>query len=220
MEDPMVLPGLERLLNVCQRLNLGLETSPPDREPLTAGSLLEGLPFDPVLASVYTRLGHAAFATKVKRWVLDRSDDGVHGLKEINKRWRQNWWEDLGVPVIVFGGDIYTYATVPGLADEWGRQPVVEVNTYEIDGLHVMPVASNVDRFFDTYACYLEALVTDPDYLEFGHKQLVFPWDATDILARDERLVELMRAGGFDPLMKNADEETRRWADKVMGVPA
>src|SRR5690242_17813766 len=154
--EPMALPGLERLLDVCQRLNLGLKTSPPAREPLKAGSLLEGVPFDPMLASVYARLGHAAFATKMLRWVLTRSDDPVHRLEEENKWWRENWWGELGEPVIVFGGDVYTYATVPGLADEQGRQPVVLVDTYEFEP-QVMPVASNVDRFFDTYARYLEA---------------------------------------------------------------
>jgi hypothetical protein len=215
--ESMALPGLERLLEVCQRLNLGLKTSPPAREPLRAGSLLEGLPFDPILASVYARLGHAAFATKVTGWVLDRSDDQVHRLEESNKYWRENWWKELGEPVIVFGGDVYTYATVPGLADEWGRQPVVEVNTYEYDP-KVMPIASNVDRFFDSYSRYLEALIADPWYQETGEKDLIFPWHATEILARDERLVELMRAGRFDSLMKNVDAETRDWAAKVMGT--
>ncbi len=32
---------------------------------------------------------------------------------------------------------------------------------YEPD-FHVMPLASNVDRFFDSYSRYLEALVADP----------------------------------------------------------
>jgi hypothetical protein len=73
--EPIPLPGLERLLEVCQRLNLGLETSPPAREPLRAGSLLEGVPFDPVLASVYARLGHAVFAAKLRCWSLIQSDD-------------------------------------------------------------------------------------------------------------------------------------------------
>jgi hypothetical protein len=50
-----------------------------------------------------------------------------------------------------------------------------------------------------------------------GETDLIFPWDATEILARDERLVELMRAGRLDSLMKNVDEETHRWADRVMG---
>jgi hypothetical protein len=205
-------------MDVCQRLNLGLETSPPAREPLKAGSLLEGVPFDPILASVYARMGHAAFATKAADWSLDASTDNEHALEKTNTWWRENWWEELGTPVIVFGGDIYAYATVPDLADAWGRQPVVEVNTYEIDGLYVMPVASNVDRFFDSYSRYLEALAMDPRFQQTGEKDLLFPWDATELLARDERLVELMRAGRFDSLMKNMDDSTRRWFAKVTGT--
>jgi hypothetical protein len=213
----MALPGLERLMEVCQRLNLRLETLPPAREPLKAGSLLEGLPFDPVLASVYARLGLARFATEltVAGWRLERSDDQVHGLEKENKWWREAWWQEVGEPMIVFGGDLYTYATVPRLADARGMQPVVRVDTYEEP--YVLPVASNVDRFFDTYSRYLEAFVADPDYQRTGDSDLLFPWDATDILARDERLVELMRAGCFDSLMKIRDDSTRRWFEKVTG---
>jgi hypothetical protein len=217
--ESMALPGLDRLIDVCQRLKLGLETSPPAREPLKAGRSLEGVPFDPVLASVYARLGHASFATKMMGWGLIRSDDEVHRLEERNKWWRENWWEALGEPVIVFGGDVYTYATVPALADGWGRQPVVEVNTYEYEP-KVIPIASNVDRFFDSYARYLEALVADSRHQETGEMNLSFPWAATEILTRDERLVELMRAGRFDALMKNVDDETRGWAARVVGTQA
>lgn len=216
----MELPGLERLMEVCQRLHLGLETSPPAREPLKAGGILEGVPFDPILASVYARLGHAVFAANAMCWTLMQSDDKDHSLQEHNKWWRENHWEELGEPVIVFGGATFTYATVPSLADDQGRQPVVQVNTYEFDGLHVMPVASNVDRFFHSYSHYLEALVAHPHYQQTGETELTFPWDTIEILARDERLVELMRAGRFDPLMKNMDDETRRWAAKVMGSAA
>jgi hypothetical protein len=220
MKESVDLPGLERLMAVCQRLKLELETLPPAREPLKAGSLVAGLPFDPVLASVYARVGHAAFATNLGGcgWVLERSDDQVHGMEEETRRWGEMWWEEFGEPMIVFGGSIYTYATVPSLADERGWQPVVEVCTYEGD-LLVMPVASNVDRFFDTYSRYLEAVVADPHYLETGEKELSFPWDVTEVLVRDERLVELMRAGRFDSLMKNGDDSTRRWAARVMGSP-
>ncbi|HLM43576.1 MAG TPA: hypothetical protein VK458_06895 [Myxococcaceae bacterium] len=216
----MSLPGLERLLNVCQRLKLSVETLPPAREPLKAGSLLEGLPFDPVLASVYARVGHATFATELVGigWVLERSDDQVHGVEKENKWWREEWWQEVGEPVIVFGGDLHTYVSVPRLADEKGRQPVVRVDTYESDP-KVMPVASNVDRFFESYSRFLEVVVADPRYLEKGETDLLFPWDATDILARDERLVELMRAGRFESLMKNVDDSTHRWAAKVMGSP-
>ncbi len=213
----MALPGLERLMDVCKRLNLGLRTSPPARKPLRAGSLLEGLPFDPVLASVYARMGHAVFATKLLALALNQSDDNEHGLEKDNKWWREEWWGELGAPVIVFGGDVYTYATVPVLADAWGRQPVVMVDTYEYEP-KVMPVASNVDQFFDTIARYLEVQVSHPRYQESEESELSFPWDATEILARDERLVELMRAGRFDSLMKHVGEETRGWAAKVMGT--
>jgi hypothetical protein len=217
----MELPGLERLMAVCLRLKLRLETLPPAREPLRAGSLLEGLPFDSVLASVYARLGRARFATELTAagWRLERSDDQVHELEEENKRWRERWWEELGEPMIVFGGDLYTYATVPRLADEQGRQPVVQVDTYEEP--YILPVASNVDRFFDTYSRFLEAVVADPDYQQTGDSDLLFPWDATELLARDERLVELMRSRRFDELMKNkkTSEDVRQWFEEVCGVP-
>jgi hypothetical protein len=214
----MALPGLKRLLETCQRLSLGLETSPPAREPLNAGNLLEGLPFDPMLASVYARMGHAVFAANLMGFALIQFDDHEHRLEESNKWWRENYWDALGEPVIVFGGDVYSYATVPGLADDQGRQPVVEVNIYEYEP-KVMPIASNVDRFFDSYSRYLEALVADSRYQASGEMDLTFPWDATEILARDERLVELMRAGRFDSLMKNVEDETRHWAAKVMRRP-
>jgi hypothetical protein len=217
----MALPGLERLMEVCQRLNLCLETLPPAREPLKAGSLLEGLPFDPVLASVYARLGLARFATELigAGWRLKHSDDQVHKLEEENKRWRERWWEELGEPMIVFGGDLYTYATVPRLADERGRQPVVQLDTYEEP--YILPVASNVDRFFDTYSRYLEAVVVDPEYQQTGKSDLLFPGHVPDILARDERLVELMRSRRFDALMQNmkTSEDVRHWFEKVCGVP-
>jgi hypothetical protein len=217
----MELPGLERLMEVCQRLNLRLETLPPAREPLKAGSLLEGLPFDPVLASVYARLGLARFATELTAagWRLERSDDHVRGLEKENKWWRDAWWQEVGEPMIVFGGDLYTYATVPRLADERGRQPVVRVDTYEEP--YVLPVASNVDRFFDTYSRYLEVLVTAPSHQESGDSDFLFPWHVPDILARDERLGELMRARSFDALMQNmkTTEDVRHWFEQVCGAP-
>jgi hypothetical protein len=218
MMESMVLPGLERLMEVCQRLNLSLESLPPSREPLRAGDLLEGLPFDPVLATVYARLGYASFGSGVMGWGLLHSDDRMQELQKRNKWWRGAWWEELGEPMIVFGYDLYAYTTVPRLADERGRQPVVQVDTYEEP--YILPVASNVDRFFDTYSRYLEAVVAAPDYQQTGDSDLLFPWDATEILARDERLVELMRTRRFDELMKNkkTSEDVCHWFEKVCGV--
>ena len=204
--ESVSLPGLERLLDVCQRLNLGLETSPPAREPLRPGSLLGGVPLDPMLASIYARLGHAVFAAKVMCWALIRWDDHEQSLRERNEWWRESWWKELGEPVIVFGGGVFTYATVPGLADEWGRQPVVEVNTYELDGIYVMPVASNVDRFFDSYSRYLEALVAEPLLPEDGREGPHLP------LARDRDPRPGRAVGGVDAsgALRLVDEERGR----------
>jgi hypothetical protein len=218
--ENMTLPGLERLMEVCQRLNLGLETSPPAREPLKVGALLEGVPLDPMLASVYARLGHASFALKVGGVGLTQSDDQEQRFEKSVRWWREEWWEELGEPVIPFASHVYTYATVPGLADGWGRQPVVEVNTYEYEP-RVMPVASNVDRFFDIYSRYLEALIVHPRLPWSSYTELTFPWDVTEVLAQDERLVELMRTRRFDSLMKHVKQskETQRWFERVAGVP-
>jgi hypothetical protein len=151
---------------------------------------------------------------------LTRSDDQENRLKEKARWWREEWWEELGEPVIPFAGHVYTYATLPGLSEGWGRQPVVEVNTYEYEP-RVMPVASSVDRFFDSYSRFLEALIAHPRLPGSSYTELAFPWDATDILARDERLVELMRARRFDSLMKHVKQSkaTRRWFESVAGVP-
>jgi hypothetical protein len=143
----------------------------------------------------------------------------VHGLENENKLWREALWKELGEPVIVFGRDLYTYVTVPHLADERGRQPVVRVDTYEYEP-HVMPVASNVDRFFDSYSRYLEALIAEPDYQQSRETSFLFPLHVPGLLARDEQLVEWMRAGRFDSLMKIMDDSTRHWAARVMGSPA
>jgi hypothetical protein len=213
--DPMKLPGLERLMEVCQRWRLPMTTTPPARVPLRAGSTVGGHPLDPVLAAVYSRLGRALFNKDL--YVL-RVDDSANELEKESKWWRERWQEHFAQPLFNFGGKAslaYYYATVPGLADERGCQPVVEVDTYELDGPYGLPIASDVDRFFDTYSRYLEAVVMHPDYQEPDDLPLAFPWSVPEILARDRRLVELIRAGHFDSLMKKSPE-VKEWAAKVV----
>jgi hypothetical protein len=103
------------------------------------------------------------------------------------------------------------------LADAQGRQPVVHVDTYEEP--YALPVASNVDRFFDTYSRYLEAAVAAaPDYLAEGAPPFSLPWGVPELLARDEALVESLRAGRFNSLMLADDLETQAWIAKVLGA--
>jgi len=215
----IVLPGLERLMDVCRKLAFRLVVEPAGRMPPKAGMLLGKLPLDPILATVYAHIGQAAFATDVAGFILFQHNDTAHDLERHNAWWREDWQEEFALPLVIFGGEpllAHYYATVPALADARGYQPVVRAETYEQP--YALPLASNVDRLFDTYSHYLEALVATPGYESEGATALVFPWDVPHLLSRDERLVELMRAGRFDSLMKSTDE-VRQWVANVVGTP-
>lgn len=216
MSHPEALPGLERLMEVCRRLELGLRTSPPRHTPFTAGTLIEGLPVDPVLAAVYARLGHAVFASAAEAGlVLTRCDDAENKVEADNRWWSEGYRRQLALPTLLFAGEpmmAYYYATVPSLADAQGRQPVIKVDAYE--EVYAIPVASDVDRFFDTYSRYLEALLALPGGREEGISLLPFPWEVPALIGRDGPLVERLAAGHFDSLMLHPD--ARAWARKVL----
>jgi hypothetical protein len=176
---------------------------------------MAGLPFDPVLSAVYARLGFAAFATDADGIVLRRYDDVERKLEEDNHWWSEGHRERLALTTFIFAGEpmmAYHYATVPALADARGRQPVVMVDVYEEH--YALPVASDVDRFFDAYARYLEALMAIPGPKK--ESQLSFPWGVPEVIGRDEKLVELIHSGRFDLLMPNA--EARGWASRVVNA--
>jgi hypothetical protein len=191
----MMLPGLEQLLDTCGRLRLSLETKPPEENPPAPGTLMEGHPFAPREAGLIL--------------------DGTSELAEKNREWQESWQEQLALPLFVFGGEpllAHHYAMVPGLANEQGVQPVVRVNTHEEP--FALPISSSVDRLFTLYSRYLEALVATPGHEDEGSAVLLFPWDVPWLLASDERLVELIRAGRFDPIMKK-DGSTVEWLSQL-----
>jgi hypothetical protein len=205
MRSVSALPGFERLLEVCRSRVHPMKLEPP----LESGGLL----VDPVLAAVHARVGYL--------WVRDgfslfpARHERRPDLRRENEHWRRQWAEPFG-SLLVFARDdrlAYSYATVPSLADERGAQPVVWVDVYE--ALYAVPVASDVDRFFDTWARYLESAPEVPGGEEYAPLDRTFPWSASELIARDRPLVELLRAGRFDFLMeKNA--EARRWAGQVL----
>ncbi|HYH98610.1 hypothetical protein [Hyalangium sp.] len=216
MSSPTELPGLARLMEVCRRLNVEQKVALPGHTPLATGTLIEGLPLDPVLAAVYSRLGYAAFATDVAGFILHRSDDEERQLEAKNQWWREGYRNQLALPTVIFAGEpfmAYHFATVPGLADAQGYQPVVWVDVYAEP--YAIPMASNVDSFFDVYSRYLEALLATPGFKK-GEVPLTFPWEVQGLHARDTRLVELIREGRFDPLMPGMEE--RAWALKVVSA--
>jgi hypothetical protein len=118
----------------------------------------------------------------------------------------------------IFAGEpllAHHYATVPSLADDQGLQPVVKVNVYEEP--YALPIASNVDRFFEAYSLYLEELLSIPNSREEGETLLLFPREVPHIIGRDRRLVNLLQAGRFDRFMPGPEEKA--WARQVAAHP-
>lgn len=209
------LHGLERLLSVCARLGQRVVTTPPGKRPPRPFTHARDMPLDPMLASFYGRMGKANFAPDIDGLLVFEMNDEVNELERWNKELRDSWQKDLFSSFFVFGGEPFLahyYATVPGLADEHGRQPVVWVDSYEKG--YALPAASNVDRLFDTYSRYLEELVAHDDFQESGSAALTFPWRTPHLLARDERLVQLIREERFDRWYPG--QEGKDWASRVL----
>ncbi|WNG54325.1 hypothetical protein F0U59_05665 [Archangium gephyra] len=214
MVSEMPLPGLERLMDVCRKHGFSVESSPPGRSIPAAGELVAGHPFDPVLATVYRRMGGLHIAGKDGELLLHRLDDQVDGLALATGARRRGTQEPFHSSV-AFGciPDLaYYFAVVPGLADERGLQPVIYINAYA--ERYVLPVASDVDRFFDTFSRYLDILVADEGYRLDGMRGVDFPLGVPELIARDRRLVEMLGTGRFDFIM-NLGDEYRDWLARV-----
>ncbi len=181
-----------------------------------------------------------AFGGKLDGFYLYRADN-VNDLVKANEEERQNWPDMFRSSLFIFAGEpalLYCFATVPRLASQEGVQPVVQVDPYE--DLYALPIASSVDRFFDTYSRSLEREVElireDAEFkarmkAKFGSfrpdsllahsfeetPRINFPWEIPDLIARDESLVEMLRAGRFDFLMEDC-EDAKKWVGKVLAA--
>lgn len=228
------LPGLGRLVEVCRKERIPVELGPPVQDIPESGQHVVGLPFDSVLATVYSRMGRAAFGGATEGIRLYPIGERAGRLTEINEERRRRWPARFRTELFLFAVEpalAHFFATVPSLADGRGAQPVVWVDAHE--ELYALPVASDVDAFFDVYARYLEhlgesgrstaeitkdiapgsLLADSSDILALS----IFPWDVPGLIAQDEPLVEMLRAGSFDFLMK-PNKETHEWVDKVLAV--
>lgn len=173
---------------------------------------------DPVLAAFYSRLGGLRLELDL---FIEPCVEQVNGLLLANED-AQRYWPEPFRSLLVFGGQdalSYCYATVPGLADAQGIQPVVEVNPYE--DIHAIPIASSVDRFFDTYARFLDFWYASSGPDTFGDSRPGFPWDVPHIIAGDRPLMAMLVEGRFDSLLfppthgADAHEELRQWLAKL-----
>jgi hypothetical protein len=181
--------------------------------------MMEGLPFDPMLAAFYARFAYAAIALDVTGIIMEPLSDEDRQLEQQNAWWSRGFRQRLALPTLIFAGEphmAYHYAVVPSLADDQGVQPVVRVDVYEEP--YALPVASSVDRFFETYSRYLEALVALPQGREEGGALLTFPWDVPEFIGHDAPLVEGIRTGRFDPFMPGSEEQA--WARRVISAGA
>jgi hypothetical protein len=224
------LPGMNRLLETARRHGVPLETLPAGRSPPKAGEQLYGMPVDPLLAAAFARCGKLFLGSGSTQWaMLTRCDDEVNGLLLENKEWQDyfphdSWPEHFRV-LMLFGNELlYRYATVPELSNSAGRQPVIRVDPYE--DIHALPVASDLDRFFDAYSRYLEIAVRSPESQATGVSWVRFPHGVPEIIASDRPLVDMIKQGRFDRWMYERDktgrvnaadhEGTRAWINEVL----
>ncbi|KFA91611.1 hypothetical protein [Archangium violaceum] len=210
----MPLPGLDRLIEVYRKHGLAMNIKPPGRSPPEAGALVASHPFDPVLAAVYRRLGAADFGDESGgQLFLNRVDDQLNGIALDTEGFRRP--EEPFHSSVIFGnipGLAYYYAVVPKLADEQGRQPVIYIDAYM--DRYVLPIASNVDRFFEALSHYVDMLMVDQGYLFDGMPGIHFPTSVPELIARDRRLVEMIVTGRFDFIM-NLGDEFQDWLARV-----
>ncbi|KFA91609.1 hypothetical protein Q664_20700 [Archangium violaceum Cb vi76] len=201
-------------MEVYRKHGLHMRTLPPGHSPPAGGELVAGYPFDPVLATVYRRLGGADFGGEFGgQLFLDHVNDQLNGVALRTEQFRE---EEEPFRSSVFFGNIpglaYYFAVVPKLADERGRQPVIFVDAYM--DRYVLPIASDVDRFFDALSHFVDMLVVDQGYLFDGMPGIHFPTSVPELIARDRRLVEMIATGRFDFIM-NLGDEFQDWLARV-----
>jgi len=218
MDTAQQLPGLERVLAICQAHGISVDRLPPGGKAPQAGALFMGQPFDPLLAAAFARFGRLMLSPSHS--LLIRCDDEVDGLVTENADSRK-YWPERFQRLIVFGRDMrYAYATVPELASDEGLQPVVWIDPYE--EIYALPIASDVNRFFETYSRYLEAVADEPDFKTRQVPSVAFPWDVPEFLSADAALCTMISTGKFDPWMYQENdasaEGTRQWVAKVQDL--
>lgn len=203
------LPGLDRLIAVCQRHSVPMKLSPPLASAPQRGESIFGEPLDPQLAALYQRLGAAEFSRPAEFSGLalygPGSDEG--GLIR-----RNEWLRERGavqyLSSLVFGWEVgfaFYHGVAPRLAGPRGLQPVLFISAME--ALYAIPVASSVDRFFDLYASYLELAAEPREFEEIG---VHFPWDVQHLIVQDAPLMEQVRAGRFD-FLAGDDKDALDW---------
>jgi hypothetical protein len=214
MPDNTPLPGLERLIATCRRFGFPVELHPPLASAPRPGAQFFGQPVDPLLIALYQRMSFASLG----RLSLLRPDLESDGLISWNEKVKQDDLEPFR-STLLFAKEIgfsYYYGTVPALATAEGLQPIVYASTYSGE-MSAVPVASNLDRFFDVYSRFLELMVVDAGYVETGVAEVHFPWSISHLIAQDEPLMALTRTERFSHLFQH-DAGAQDWVAEVLSI--
>ena len=168
-----------------------------------------------MLAALYQRVGGGDLGTF---FLLRPDHDPDYGLFPENESFKRDGEEPFRSTHLFARkpGFSYFLGTVPALADSAGLQPIVFIAFYPVE-VYGIPIASNLDRFFDLYARYLELMVVDDEYVETGHPGIAFPWSIAHLVAQDRPLIELIRAGRFTPLL-NDYWGAKDWVSDVLSM--
>jgi hypothetical protein len=208
---------LDRLLEVASKHAVPIETQPACRFPPRAGESVYGVPVDPLLAAAFSRFGKLVLGRLgLDTWLMLPGDDEKSGLLLESEEWQgyfpHMFWPDHFRALMPFGSHLlYRYATVPEFANAEGLQPVVFLDPYE--EIHAIPIASSVDRFFDTFSRYVELMVEEPDYQAGSAPMVSFPRGVPELVASDKPLMEMITEGRFDRLMYERNKTG--WRDEV-----
>ena len=217
MHPSLPLPGLDNLLAVLRSHGQAIDLRPVTTEPLLAGDLVLGEPFDPMLAELYSRFdGGRLGELYISSFNLHRDS-----LVPLNERARER--AETRIKKLLcyaqIGGLAESFATVPSLAAPGGLQPVVYFQSY-MDKT-ILPFGSNVDRAFALYARYCDerisacgSLLDEPP---MGHSAILFPDSYVEQVAQDEPLVRMLREGRFDELAL-PDEGSQEWVQNVLSA--
>jgi len=211
------LPGLERLTSVLEEFGIRYSLAPPFSEAPRAGELVLGAPFDPQLAALYAhtdggKLGDLGLFSldDNSNWKLVHINTYIRETRQGNPFWTDN--------VIYFASEVgvsHNFAVVPSLANAEGVQPVLYID--DVEESHLYPLASSVDKALDLWARFCEMRLRKYGVLETWMIEVygVSIWNEPGMVAEDEELVRLIKAGTFDAFM-GQDVNAREWVDAVV----
>jgi hypothetical protein len=204
------LPGLKRFLDILNTHGVSTELAPPSPVAPASGDLVLGLPFDPVLARIYSRTDGGLLGDLE---LLHMSDP--EGLRQFNEHLLMHE-DDYRFSKVVRYAKVdsmaYYFATVPSLAGSDGMQPIVYVTDY-VDKVF-QPIASDADLALGLYARYMDDVLRETGSI-YGVTGNPFPYCHLGEIVKDRKLIQMLEAGRFDELT-SPDSDSREWVSKVL----